>query len=173
MSRASANHVNAVELAGQAATIDCSLELPELPWLIEAGALKGTRASARLRFSLFEGHPLVDVSVDGLVVMVCQRCMGPCNCEVAESASLLVVARDLEEVPGGYDAWIDEPEHMSVAGLVQEQLLLGLPLVPRHAEIADCSGVNELQDVRASGPTLEEKQRPFANLRDLLDKSER
>ncbi len=173
MSRASADLVNAVELAGRAATVDCTLELTEMPRLVEAGALPGTSANARLIFSLFEGRPLVEAQVEGIVVMTCQRCMAPCRCEISESAPLLIAASEPGEAAGGYETLIDDPERMSLAGVVQEQLLLGLPLVPRHLDSGQCRRNDELPTVRTSSPAAEDTQRPFANLRDLLNDAER
>ena len=51
--------------------------------------------------------------------------------------------------------------HGSLAALAAEELLLSLPLVPRHAQGEQC--------VEASAEA-EETQRPFADLRALLDK---
>ena len=173
MSRARPDLVNAVELAERGATLECKIELPEMPRLVEAGALEGTRASGLLRFRLFEGRPLVRIKVDGVVVLSCQRCLKPCECTVSEDASLLVVSSDLGEIPGGYESLFDDPENLSLAGAIEEQLLLGLPLVPKHADIADCGATGEVEVALTREAATEDKQKPFANLRDLLDEHER
>jgi uncharacterized protein len=166
MSPARADVVNAVELAGRAAELDRDLELSQLPRLQEAGALPGTRARARLSFASFEHRPTIEAHVSGVIVTLCQRCMRPCECDVDEQATLMVVPSDAEPVAGGFEPCVADAEHLSVQAVVEEQLLLALPLVPVHADMAECTP-DETTDAR---PAREDRQRPFANLRDLLDK---
>jgi uncharacterized metal-binding protein YceD (DUF177 family) len=103
MSRAPADLVNAVELAGRAARLERTVGLPQLPRLVEAGALEGTRLHAELEFGNLEGRTTVAVQVDGEVFLPCQRCLRPCECDMDETALLAVVARDTDGVPGGYE----------------------------------------------------------------------
>lgn len=170
MSSAPADLVNAVELAGRSATLERRLSLRQLPRLVEAGALEGTRASAELAFGKIEGRTTVEVQVSGELVLTCQRCLRPCTCAVNESASLVVMASDVEEVPGGFEPLLGDAERLSITELIEEQLLLGLPLVPRHAKTALCGEAPAAIAVSASEAAADETQRPFANLRELLDK---
>jgi len=172
MSPAPADLVNAVELAGRAARLERTLGLAQLPRLVEAGALEGTRAHAQLVFGMFEGRTTVAVQVDGEVFLACQRCLRPCACDVDESALLAVVARDTDEVPGGYEPLLGDAERLSVGEVIEEQVLLGLPLVPMHATAAECGAAATAIEAVAGEPAADEKQRPFANLRQLLDKGD-
>jgi len=170
MSPAPADLVNAVELAGRAARLERTLGLSQLPRLVEVGALEGTRAHAQLVFGTFEGRTTVAVQVDGEVFLACQRCLRPCACDVDESALLAVVARDTDEVPGGYEPLLGDAERLSLAEVIEEQVLLGLPLVPMHDTAAECGAVATALDAAEDEPAVEETQRPFANLRELLEK---
>jgi uncharacterized protein len=172
MSRAPADLVNAVELAGRAARLERTVGLPQLPRLVDAGALEGTRLNAELEFGNLEGRTTVAVQVEGEVFLACQRCLRPCACDVDESALLAVVARDTDEVPGGYEPLLGDAERLSVGELIEEQVLLGLPLVPMHATAAECGAVATVVEAIADEPAADEKQRPFANLRQLLDKGD-
>jgi uncharacterized protein len=173
MSPAPADLVNAVELAGRAATLERRVGLSQLPRLVEAGALEGTQMHVRLEFGTFEGRPTVAVRAEGEVFLACQRCMKPCACRVDETAMLVVVAHDTDEVPGGYEPLLGDPERLSVAELIEEQLLLGLPLVPVHATAAQCGAVAAALAADEDELAADEKQRPFANLRELLDNGNR
>jgi uncharacterized protein len=173
MSAARSDLVNAVELAGRSATLERKLELAQLPRLVEAGALEGTQVRARLTFGKFEGRPTVEVSVEGSVVLPCQRCLRPCECPVDDAAQVIVVADDTEEVPGGFEPSLGDVERLSVSELIEEQILLGMPLVPMHEDAAECGESTATETVVAEEALAEEKQRPFANLRELLDKGER
>ncbi|NJD30977.1 MAG: hypothetical protein FIB04_03745 [Gammaproteobacteria bacterium] len=173
MSAARSDLVNAVELAGRSATLERELERTKLPRLAEAGALDGTVVHARLTFGLFEARPTVEVSVAGRVMLPCQRCLRPCACEVDDTSQVVVVADDAEEAPGGFDPVVGDAEHLSVTELIEEQILLGMPLVPMHEDAAECGESAADEHIVAAGAPAEEKQRPFANLRELLDKGER
>jgi uncharacterized protein len=170
MSSAPADLVNAVELAGRSATLERRLIMRHLPRLAAAGALEGTRASAQLAFGKIEGRTMVEVQVTGELVLTCQRCLRPCTCPVNESASLVVMASDAEEVPGGFEPLLGDAERLSVTELIEEQLLLGLPLVPKHATAALCGPAPAEIAASATEAAAGETQRPFANLRELLDK---
>jgi len=171
MSHAPADQVNAVELAGRAATLERDYRLSQLPRLVEAGALEGTRAHASLGFGTFERRVTVEARVEGVFVLPCQRCLRPCDCGIDESALLAIVASDEDEVPGGYEPLLGDAERLSLGELVEEQMLLGMPLVPMHEDETQCGAVQV--ETTTGGAEADEKQKPFANLRDLLDKGER
>jgi uncharacterized protein len=173
MSHAPADRVNAVELAGRAATLERRPGLSQLPRLIEAGALDETCVHAWLEFGTFEGRVTIEARVEGDVFLTCQRCLKPCACAVDETASLAVVASDTDEVPGGYEPLLGDAERLSVAEVIEEQVLLGLPLVPMHASAAECGAASAALAATEEEPAAEETQRPFANLRELLEKGQR
>ena len=132
MSPAPADLVNALELAGRAASIERDVVLAQLPRLIDAGALEGTRAHGELRFGMFEGRATVDARVSGTVVLSCQRCLKPCELTIDEAAPLVVLATDEGAVPAGFDPILGNAERLPVIEVIEEQLLLGLPLVAMH-----------------------------------------
>jgi uncharacterized protein len=111
--------------------------------------------------------------MEGSLVLSCQRCLRPCDCRVSESAMLMIVEDEGQEVAGGYEPVIADPERLSVTELIEEQLLLGMPLVPMHDEDARCLDATGGVATVATGAAVEDRQRPFANLRELLDKGER
>ena len=179
MSPGPADQVNAKELSARAAVIERDLELSQLDRVRDAGGLPGTRIAAQLRFGAFEGRPTVDVRVEGVVMVLCQRCLQPCATDVEESERVMVVRDEEEAVPGGYEPYVGLPEHLSLSALIEEQVLLALPLVPEHAA-GDAQCLASGAEVEPPVPTsaerpaaeaaAEEKQTPFANLRELLEK---
>ena len=170
MSPAPADLVNALELGARAASIERDLALAQLPRLTDAGAQEGTRVRGELRFGVFEGHATVDTRVSGTVVLMCQRCLKPCEVRVSEVAPLIVVTTDEDAVPAGFDPILGDAERLPVIEVMEEQLLLGLPLVAVHPPGTVC------QRDAATEPgqdDVSDRQRPFENLRELLDKRER
>ena len=66
--------------------------------------------------------------------MLCQRCLQPLDLVVEDDINLVLVeteekAKGLEEL---YDPWICETYKINLADLVEEQLLLALPIVCLH-----------------------------------------
>jgi uncharacterized protein len=176
MSPAPADQVNAKELAGRTASIERSLDLRQLPRVAEAGALKGTQVHAELRFATFKGRTTVGVQLEGLVVLACQRCLKPCETRLDEAEQVMVVATaaDADQVAGGYEPFIGDVESLSLTALIEEQVLLGLPLVPMHEDPGLCrkSASGRIVAKVEAEAQPEDTQTPFANLRDLLGKSE-
>jgi uncharacterized protein len=174
MSPALADLVNAKELAGRSASIERSLGLRQLPRVVEAGGLQGTTVQARLHFAIFEGRTTVDMHLEGVAVLECQRCLKPCETELRETEQIMVMANDTDEVAGGYEPFIGDAESLSLSALIEEQVLLALPLVPLHDDPAQCrksASGRRVAKVEAEARP-EDVQRPFENLRDLLKKGE-
>jgi uncharacterized protein len=167
MSPASADLVNALELAGRAASVERDVDLAQLPRLKEAGALAGTRAHGELSFGMFEGRATVDARVSGTVVLTCQRCLQPCEVRIVEATPLVVLAGDEDPAPAGFDPILGDAERLPVIEVIEEQLLLGLPLVATHRPGTGCRCEPAPEAAKDVAP---EGQRPFANLRELLDK---
>jgi uncharacterized protein len=181
MSPGPADQVNAKELSARAAVVERRLELSHLDRVRDAGGLPGTRIDAQLRFGAFDSRTTVVVLVEGVAMLPCQRCLQPCTTHIDESARVMVVRDEDEDVPGGFEPFVGLPEQLSLGALVEEQVLLALPLVPMHAAddpqcLANSDGAESAQvrplaaDTPAADAAAEEKQTPFANLRELLEK---
>ncbi len=183
MSPGPADQVNAKELAARAAIVERRLVLAQLERVREAGGLPGTSVAAELRFGNFGGRTTVETRVEGTAVLSCQRCLQPCETEIDEAARLMVVPGVDEDIAGGYEPFVGTPELLSLTALIEEQVLLALPLVPMHeAGDAQCRTMDDeatrAPTQAATGPQpgpqppAHETQTPFANLRELLGKSD-
>jgi uncharacterized protein len=161
-------YVDADACARAGSIIERHFSVAELPRLHEAGAQDGSRIDARLRFSLFDGRPAIDGRLSGTVHLGCQRCMQPLAVPIDERFQVILVPEERAEEPGGYEPVIAEPARFDVRWLAEEQALLALPLVPMHAD-------GECDEVVAPPPQAEQdaspgSQKPFQNLRDLMEK---
>jgi len=82
------------------------------------------------------GKPVIDVEVRGLLALVCQRCLGHLEFGL-ERHSRLVLAADGESLPS-VDAEKFDTETVpvesvaNVMDLVEQEVLLGIPLAPAH-----------------------------------------
>lgn len=181
MSPGPADQVNAKELSARAAVVERHYDLAQLERVAEAGGLPGTSIDAQLRFGATEGLTTVDVRVTGIAVLTCQRCLQPCACEVDESAQVAIVGAETDEVPEGCEPCVGRVEQLSLGAVVEEQVLLALPLVPMHAagapqcsssgsEVVPLARTPAAEPAAARAAAEDEKQTPFANLRELLGK---
>jgi uncharacterized protein len=83
-------------------------------------------------------RPQLELQITGGLHLQCQRCLGMLEYDVAERNTLLVVQRgaDPEEDIDDPDAadTIEATPELDVAALIEEEVLLSLPLAPRHPE---------------------------------------
>ncbi len=86
-------------------------------------------------------EPGLRCQVNGALQMVCQRCLEPMDYALEIDSSLLltkdaeVLAAEDPETPDRIPA----QRNLSIAALVEEEILLALPMAPYHAEAA-CTG---------------------------------
>lgn len=137
----------------------------------QAGAQEG-RAQVLLEFLRDdEGHPRVRGRIDADLVLTCQRCMEPMRLRLALAPDLILVADDAQAER--VQAWGDPlivPERLFLRDLIEDELLLALPQVPRHEDEAECRRhVGRWLVPEAEAPT-EECQNPFAVLGELMKK---
>lgn len=136
----------------------------------DAGANRGDAAfSARFAY---DGQGLVTVrlEVEAELPLLCQRSLAPYG-EKIERSSLLVVMEDVaqeESTPDHYEPVLVEQRRLQLQDIVEEELLLAVPQVPRNPEVAE---VELSTDGRVNFPSDEEQEqrhRPFADLAGLM-----
>ena len=77
-----------------------------------------------------------------------------------------------DRVPEGLEVFLVEADSVSVRDLVDEEIMLALPHVPRHAEGSECAG-RKVAAAGTGGRAADEAdaaqvQKPFAQLGELL-----
>jgi uncharacterized protein len=112
------------------------------------------------------GHPQLSVSVGTTVRLMCQRCLTPFAFEVATESTLLLVkdeaaADELESLLD--DESIDVivgAKAMNAYELIEDEVLLAIPLSPKHAVCPDQIGMDAV-----GGSEEARKVSPFAVLK--------
>ena len=102
---------------------------------------------------------MLEVSLQGACALRCQRCLGELEYPVNMVSRLQLLPADkldATEEDDDVDAIEAEPR-LDVLALIEEELLLGLPFAPRHAEGECAPATNDLQ----------QKANPFAVLAGL------
>jgi uncharacterized protein len=85
-----------------------------------------------------QGKPRLHCRVRGTLNLICQRCLQPMEWKVNLDSDLVLVTSeselvDAEDDPEAPDRLLARKD-MNVRELVEDELLLGLPLAPKHPE---------------------------------------
>ena len=128
-------HVDPRKLADRGATLQGELLLASLPRLCESLVDTDGVVRAKLVFDREERRTAVIRSdLDVEVKMICQRCLEPATFPLHSEYSYLVVKEGAGDqvVPQGYDALEVGEEPLDLLTLIEDELLLALPIVPVH-----------------------------------------
>ena len=118
---------------------------------------------------------MVDLSVEAELVVLCQRSLEPYRESVRRSSRLAVV-EDLaqqEQMPESYDPVLLDHGRFAFLQAVEDELLLGLPQIPRNPALKEIELSTDSEVTPASEPEKEQLQRPFAGLADMLKEKTR
>lgn len=159
-------------LADGEADIDFAVPLAELPRLRSQLASVEGLVRGRVHFTRESGFVVADLSMSGAAALTCQRCLGamtePVNSAVR--VALITAEGDASRVPENLEPVLAPGGRITVGELVEEELLLALPIVPLHAEASDCAVAQDTPAVKVEAPE-QTTQKPFAQLDKLLKRS--
>jgi len=109
----------------------------------------------------------VEGRIAGALPLRCQRCLETVPIEIEQALNLAVaVAGNEEQLPAGFEPWPLVAGPVSLGQLLEDELLLSLPLAPVHEDAQACG---PLADTLSSmqQETTEQAENPFAVLKDL------
>ena len=156
-------------LADGEADIDFAVPLAELTRLRSQLASVEGLVRGRVHFTRESGFVVADLTVSGEATMSCQRCLEamsePVNSEVR--VALIAAEADAGRVPQHLEPVLAAGGRVTIGELVEEELLLALPIVPLHAEASDCVAPEDAPAVKVEAPEPT-TQKPFASLDKLL-----
>ena len=159
------------------------VELSQLPRLAEIVLAREDAPPARIDYRLRferdpEGRALVIGHVRSCLRLPCQRCLGAVEIAVDAPLRLALVKTDqlAGELPDDIDPCVVAGDSLDLAALIEDELLLAIPAVPRHGEglcqppepvQARASSRSQERSASASESGLDpsaEKPHPFAVL---------
>src|SRR5690606_2355085 len=143
-----AGQIDGLQFARERGRLSGHLELDGLPRLAELGC-----RVARVDYVLEGGQnaeqrSCLRVEVHGVLALECQRCLEPIEHAVAVRIEL-----ELAVDPGFIEAADDDVDRvlatrsMDVAALVEDELILELPMIPMHEY---CAGIAEVSTDKPS-----------------------
>ena len=128
-------------------------------------------ASFSASFSIdLENNVIIDLRVQAALPLVCQASLEVYDEMVNRRSKLAVIDDEYEQddVPEIYEPVLTENGRLAIASLVEDELLLALPQVPRKPGLQkieySTGGLPVEEESRRSG----EKKNPFAALQDML-----
>lgn len=99
--------------------------------------------------------------------IICQRCMEPMplSIEVPVDAAVVWDEQQATQLSSELEPWIGKNERINAHELLEDELLLALPIMPAH-EQKDCKGLASFttQPYEETG----DRQKPFADLASLI-----
>jgi len=142
-------------------------ELNELPALLcsDSGEVE-----VDLQFSCDQQrYRVISGSASASVEMTCQRCLDPVGVELSATFNLAVALTEehVKQMPRCYDALLLEEEEVELLPMVEEELILNLPIVAYHD---DCSVQTSFGDADTAEEEVEDKPNPFSVLAQLKTK---
>jgi uncharacterized protein len=151
-----------------------SISLDRLPRFREILANDNAEVKVELEFSLNRSKQrLIAGQVQAKAEVACQRCLEPVQVEFSDKISLALVRHesDIAKLDGTLDPWLVEDHKLSLAELVEEQLLLGMPIVSTHEDVNCLRSLEyEKQHLGVSGDEEPAQgNNPFAVLKTLKD----
>lgn len=97
--------------------------------------------NVQLQFGIDEQRiPYLQGRVTGDLEVTCQRCLGSVAFPVDVELSLGLVKSESEgdRLSDRYEPLVVEPGSMSIAAIVEDELILALPIIARHSELEAC-----------------------------------
>ncbi len=130
-------------------------------------------ASGSVNYSLdfktdLQGCHCIEGVIKATLAMTCQRCMGlvrvplSCRCLLA----IIQTIEQAEELPAYYEPLVVAEEKISLIQLIEDELLLALPIAPVHS-VEECPVKVKVK----ANTDLIEKKNPFAELSKLQVKN--
>ena len=154
--------IDGLEFARTGSKLNGSWQVAEFPRLREA--LHSDAGDLRYELQGIpeeRGRPALRLKLEGGLSLVCQRCLGAMEFPLRIEVTLLLAKTqaeiDAEPLEAEGPERIVAGKDMAVRELVEDELLLAIPLAPRHER---CAGRAALGD--------ETRRSPFSALRGLM-----
>jgi len=127
------------KLAEREVRFESLIKVEELPEFANSLAQPGGEVKVDLQFGLDEQRIRTIVGdAKSTVFLACQRCLDPVEVEVTATFNLAIAPSEekAKQLPRSYDPLIVEDEEIDLFPVIEEELILSLPMVPYHQ---DCS----------------------------------
>jgi len=163
-----------VEYKGKVSEFDRLMEIVEadIAAISENSQLQNWRDASvdiRLEFAWadgMQGIPAIDGRASAQLPAVCQRCLKAFELSLDTSVNMLVVTAAESADVKRHEVWELEDEALRLIDVVEEALVMAMPLAPTHATGESCIALT-IENTESGSETA----RPFADLRSQMGKT--
>jgi uncharacterized protein len=116
-------------------------EMPRLTGLLQS-ATGSVRASLRFR-QRGDGGLALTLEYETTVQLLCQRCLEPYGERIANRVEMALVEEGAAEdsLPEGHEPVELDDGRLLPAQVIEDELIVSIPIVPKHARIEDCGSL--------------------------------
>lgn len=170
-------YVDAKKIFAQQAVISGDLPVERFERFCQSLANNTGNVLVSLQFLVDDRYKrVISGELRANVQVYCQRCLEVMPIEIADSFKLGVVDSEsfIDRLPPELEPWISADHRLVLADIIEEQLILCMPIVSYHE--SDCNPAREItmgdnQPGRLSADEEnQDKSNPFAILQSLKDK---
>ena len=126
------------------------------------------QVTAKVEFCHSVGFASIKGKVSATLLIECQRCLEPMEIEVEGRFKFALIdsEEEMELLPDEFEPYLLEGEEQSIIDLVEDELLLCIPMVTMHDNACSEVMVKQQKEIEAQ----KEAAHPFAALKNLKDK---
>ncbi len=159
-------HVDPYRFAEQSLQLHGLVKLASMPRLAATLASSEGTVTADLSFGKDEqGLTYLKGKVDAKLTLQCQRCMEHYIYEIIPDFALGIVTT-LEEanaLPSHYEPVLTKEGALALRELIEDELILNLPIIPKHANEAECK-------IQLPKAETDQRENPFQVLEALKER---
>jgi uncharacterized protein len=133
------NHINNVDFAKRLQTLEGEVPLNALQRLNTLLTMDAINDQSKIAFKLVgqaqrHQQPSLHLQIESLLPMQCQRCLEPFHVPIHLDFDY-VISPDVQESLDDSDDvdWVEASVDMDVQALIEDELLIALPIAPLHA----------------------------------------
>lgn len=156
-------HIDPLQLAGKGELLSGDLELAGMRRLAPSLHTTEGAVEVTLEFGVDpERIPYLQGHIRGKLILTCQRCMQVMDFPVDLDMTLGLVnsPAEADTLPDHYEPLMVRSEPVALSDIIEDELLLCLPLVPKHPE-SQC-----LASAQKRKEKPQDTRKPFAVLSD-------
>ena len=138
--------IDSVDFARQGKDLGGEVGFGELARLGDVLAKSEGILTFKLRGYQDEGRDMLELSLQGVCSLRCQRCLGEMDYPVQILSRLQLLPEDRLDSADEDDVdGIEAKSQLDVMALIEEELLLGMPFAPKHPEGMCAPTANDMQ----------------------------
>lgn len=159
--------LNFVRQVERSRTIEGNYPISKLARLSEALPGNEGYITAKLEFTHSVGFASLKGKVSAKLLVECQRCLEPVETELLGHFKFALVTseEEFELLPEEFEPYLVEGEEQSIIELIEDELLLCLPMVTVHKNACSDFITRQQEAIKAE----KEATHPFAALKALKD----